>query len=96
MIESCLWTSWLAFGLLTAPSVVVGDSQVDLVSFDQTRQSGSAGAAVVDAVIGLIEASCIFPDDKLFMRRLAYVESGDGTDEKTFRAGYDGGVWQVN
>jgi len=92
------WTRamWLAIGLLTALSVVIGDSLVDLVPLDQTRQPGSAGASVVDAVTRLIEVSCIFPDDKLFMRRLAYVESDDGSDEKTFRTDYDGGIWQVN
>lgn len=40
--------------------------------------------------------SCIFSEDRLFLRRLAYVESRDGTDAKTYRAGYNGGIWQVN
>lgn len=87
---------WLALGLLTALPIVIGDSLVDLVPLDRTRQSGSAGSKVVDAVTSLIEASCIFPDDKLFLRRLAYVESGDGNDEKTFRDYYDGGIFQVD
>ena len=96
MIGSWMRVSWLALTLLTVLSVIVGDSKVDQVPVDETRQPGSAGRAVVDAVIELIEASCIFPDDKSFMRRLAYVESTDGTDEKTFRDDYDGGIWQVN
>jgi len=84
MIKS--W-SWLVIGVLTVLPV---ESQVD-----QTREAGAAGAPVVDTVTRLIESSCIFPDDKLFIRRLAYVESVDGTLDNTFREGYDGGIWQV-
>jgi len=91
-----MWASWLALGLLTALPIVIGDSLVDLMPLDRTRQSGSAGSKVIDAVTSFIDASCVFPNDKRFMRRLAYVESGDGSDEKTFRADYDGGIWQVN
>jgi len=87
--------SWMALGLLTALSIVVGNSEVDMMPVDQTRKPGSSGTAVVDAVTRLIEATCVFPDDKLFFRRLAYVESDDGTDNNTYRAGYDGGIWQV-
>jgi len=80
--------SWLVLGLL---SVAVGESM------DGTRQSGgAAGSGVVDAVIRLIEASCVFPDDKQFMRRLAYVESNDGNSENAYRTDYDGGIWQVD
>ena len=50
---------------------------------------------MVEAVVDRIEASCIFSDDKQYMRRLAYVESSDGTHPKTYRDGYDGGIWQV-
>lgn len=56
---------------------------------------GSYGPAVVEATVNVIRESCIFEDDKLFLRRLAYVESRDGTDPKTYRPGYDGGIWQV-
>lgn len=41
-------------------------------------------------------SSCLFNNDRLFLRRLAYVESRDGTDPKTYRQGYDGGIWQVS
>jgi hypothetical protein len=46
---------------------------------------------VVDAVVNLIRESCLFADDKRFLVRLAYVQSHDGHDAKTFRNGYDGG-----
>ena len=62
---------------------------------DATLEKFAKGSAVVIAVCQLIENSCIFPDDKLFCRRLAYVESLDGNDPDTFRPQYNGGIWQV-
>lgn len=62
---------------------------------DQTVQPQAIGASVVEAVCSKIDSSCIFPEDKLFTRRLAYVESADGHDPGTFRTGYFGGIWQV-
>nr|KAG5700433.1 hypothetical protein BaRGS_010346 [Batillaria attramentaria] len=61
-----------------------------------TLTPGTSGAAVVDAVVDKIHSRCIFNNDRLFLRRLAYVESYDGTDPKTYRQGYDGGIWQVD
>lgn len=62
---------------------------------DQTRQPGAIGSEVVDAVVNLIRESCLFADDKRFLVRLAYVQSHNGYDAKTFRDGYHGGIWQV-
>lgn len=63
---------------------------------DQTRQPGALGASVVESVVSLIRESCLFADDKRFLRRLAYVQSRDGTDPKTYgRSNYHGGIWQV-
>ena len=62
---------------------------------DGIVQPNARGGDVVEAVTSRIEASCVFPDDKLLTRRLAYVESYDGVDEKTFRPGYYGGIWQA-
>jgi len=62
---------------------------------DRTVEPGEAGAEVVEAVVDLVEGSCIFADDARFLRRLAYVESADGTDDKTYAADYHGGIWQV-
>ena len=42
------------------------------------------------------EVQKIFGDDKQFLRRVAFVESKDGTDSGTYRHGYDGGIWQVD
>jgi len=82
-------SSWLVLGLL-----VVGGSSSPV---DRTREPGAAGADVVDAVVRLVDESCVFDDDDArFLRRLAYVESGDGADERTYAAAdYDGGIWQV-
>ena len=62
---------------------------------DDTRRPGAKGAEVVESVVNLIDAACIFPEDKLFLRRLAYIESSDGNDPKTYRENYHGGIWQV-
>ncbi|KAK3599233.1 hypothetical protein CHS0354_012842 [Potamilus streckersoni] len=54
------------------------------------------GSEVVEAVINLIRKNCIFAEDRRYLRRLAYVESHDGSDPKTYRSGYHGGIWQVD
>ena len=40
--------------------------------------------------------TCIFPDDKEFVRRMAYVETQDGQDADTYPDDYDGGIWKVS
>lgn len=66
------------------------------LGLDQTRLAGATGASVVESVVSLIRESCLFADDKRFLRRLAYVQSRDGTDPKTYgRSNYHGGIWQV-
>ena len=62
---------------------------------DDTLTPGASGHEVVESTLTRIESACIFPDDKLLMRRLAYVESRDGAEVYTFRSGYHGGIWQV-
>ena len=57
---------------------------------------GASGSAVVRAVVGRIENANIFPNDNQLLRRIAYVESKDGTDNNTYRVGYYGGIWQMN
>ena len=63
---------------------------------DDTLTPGARGADVVRAVVGKIEDSNIFPSDNQLLRRIAYVESKDGTDGNTYRSGYYGGIWQVD
>ncbi|KAL3871108.1 hypothetical protein ACJMK2_039127 [Sinanodonta woodiana] len=66
------------------------------VIHDETRMPGANGAEVVDAVVGIIRKYCIFPDDNLYLRRLAFLLTRDGTDPITYRSGYNGGIWQVD
>ena len=63
---------------------------------DSIFTPGASGSAVVEAVISKISSSGIFPPDKGFLRRVAYVESKDGTHSATYRSGYHGGIWQVD
>jgi len=76
--------------IVALASVSVAICQQDIV------KPGAKGTDVVEAVCNIIEASCVFPDDKLFTRRLAYVESFDGEDTAKFPPGYYGGIWQVD
>ena len=82
---------WTALFLVSVVMVAMTSCQ----SHDQTLEPEANGAGVVEAVIAKIEASCVFSDDKMFTRRLAYVESADGAHPDTFRPGYYGGIWQV-
>jgi len=63
---------------------------------DRTRIPRQSGSDVVEAVVNLIREACIFPNDKLYLRRLAYVESMDGMEVNTYRPNYYGGIWQVS
>ncbi|KAH3785095.1 uncharacterized protein LOC127840958 isoform X2 [Dreissena polymorpha] len=63
---------------------------------DLTRQPNAYGPEVVEAVVNIIRESCLFADDRRFLRRLAYVESQDGTAPRTFQSGNYGGIWQVD
>ena len=61
---------------------------------DRTLVPGASGAAVVRATVNKIQD--VFGDDHQFLRRIAFVESKDGTDKNTYRPGYHGGIWQVD
>ena len=56
---------------------------------------GGKGGDVVAEVVDMIHATQIFPDDKKFLCRVAWVESKYGNAPGTFRTGYYGGIWQV-
>ncbi|KAK7480284.1 hypothetical protein BaRGS_00028452, partial [Batillaria attramentaria] len=70
--------------------VLMTDAQVD-----QTRQPTATGPEVVENVVEQVRSSCVLSQDNMLLRRLAYVESHDGTDPGTFRTGFHGGIWQV-
>ena len=62
---------------------------------DILREGGS-GSAVVLLSIARIRQSGTFGDDNELLRRIAYVETRDGTTEGTYREGFDGGIWAVS
>lgn len=63
---------------------------------DRTRIAGATGSDVVQAVVDIIGQKCIFKNDRLFVRRMAYVESEDGRDRSTFQPGFFGGIWRIS
>lgn len=63
---------------------------------DRTRMEMATGSDVVENVVELVRSSCVLSQDNMLLRRLAYVESHDGTEPDTFRAGFYGGIWQID
>ena len=63
---------------------------------DLTLVPNASGSDVVKAVVSKIETAGLFPTDHRLLRRIAYVQSLDGQETRTFRDGYHGGIWQVN
>ena len=61
---------------------------------DLTLQREASGSNVVRAAVNRIQAVLNF--DQQLLRRIAFVESRDGTDTDTYRPGYNGGIWQVD
>ena len=57
---------------------------------DSTRDPEASGTAVVLACTRLIQLSSIFSEDYQTLRKIAYVETADGTSEFT-----NGGIWGV-
>ena len=63
---------------------------------DLTRVPKVNGAGVVHAATAIIQSSRIFENDHGLLRRIAYVQSKDGTDDDTFGPESFGGIWQLN
>ena len=76
--------------------VILGLATVGKIHCLDVTTPGGSGADVVEEVVDMIKASRIFPDDKKFLCRVAWVESKYGTDRNTYRKGYHGGIWQVS
>ena len=55
---------------------------------------GASGSGVIEEVVSTVQS--LFDSDNKFLRRIAYVESKDGTDKNTYHSGYVGGIWQVD
>ena len=56
--------------------------------------AGETGGDVVKKCLEKLQETGIFPDDKDFMKRLAFVMSRNG--DASFRLHNDGGIWQVS
>ena len=84
----------LGFVLLFAAIVSfrVGAVEVN----EAVLEEGSNGTAVVLLSIAHIQQAAIFPDDNEMLRRIAYVETRDGSDPGTYSEGNYGGIWAVN
>ncbi|XP_005107396.1 uncharacterized protein LOC101857673 [Aplysia californica] len=78
------------------PLLLFSSSVSPQATNDLTRVPEAEGALVVSASLALIQGSCVFSHDFLFLRRLAYVASSDGTSPNTYRPGYHGGIWQIS
>ena len=72
--------------------LVIAVSFVHVVrSVDKTLVDDATGSEVVQAVIAKLDVSKIFDNDHRLLRRLAFVESTDGTNGST--GTQDGGIW---
>ena len=91
-----MWTPWLSTTSLVVIIIVAIVTLTSCQVHDGTITPGAKGSAVVEATLDRLSMQCVFVDDKLLMRRIAYVESADGANPDTFRDGYYGGIWQVN
>ncbi|XP_076454803.1 uncharacterized protein LOC143289641 [Babylonia areolata] len=86
----------VVFAMLKVMSLTLLVTLVRGQGQDAAVTPGSRGAAVVNSVVNRIRSNCIFSDDRLFLRRTAYVMSRDGREPFTYRGGFHGGIWQVS
>ena len=82
--------------ILTAVGVLLSSVPCVRAQEELLTQEDASGSAVVLLAIARIQQSGIFGDDNDLLRRIAYVETRDGTAPDTFRDGYDGGIWAVD
>ena len=75
--------------LISPTPIIIEDCTIE----DRIWRNNEKGEGVVKECIKRVQASGMFPDDKQFMRRVAYVMSRDGTAPDKLLI--DGGIWQV-
>ena len=67
------------------------------VPVDLTLVPEANGTSVVHACIAKISLHNLFSSDRQLLRRIAYVETRDGTDSDTYDgSNNDGGIWQLS
>lgn len=87
---------FLIFVFFSQPQPSECSIQQDDSCTDLTRVPETNGSSVVLACVRLIEKSEIFTNDYQTLRRIAFVETADGTKQSTYRPYYHGGIWAVN
>ena len=83
-------------GLVLLVAAIVS-FRVEAVEVDEAvLEEGANGTAVVLLSIAHIQQAAIFPDDNEMLRRIAYVETRDGSVPDTYSEGNNGGTWAVS
>ena len=68
-----------------------------VLTVDLTLVPEVNGTDVVEACIAKISLPALFSSDEHLLRRIAYVETGDGTDDDSYTgSNSDGGIWQLS
>ena len=80
---------FLMYLLLSQTSAV----QIDVD--DSVLERGRNGTDVVLQSIAYVQQAGIFADYSQLLKRIAYVETQDGTDREAFNEGMNGGIWAV-
>jgi len=63
----------------------------------QFRELFNTTRGDIQGVVNEVEATCIFPPNNLFLRRVAFVETQDGQDPRLALEGeHYGGFWRVS
>ena len=86
------WKEYYHNGSMTVKDCVrIVEGEPPPVGVDETLIKGANGSDVVEAVLSKLDTlEEIFGPDHRFMRRLAYVETRDGTEQD------EGGIWGVD
>ena len=63
---------------------------------ESVLENGRSGTDVVLLSISYIHQTAIFRDDKNILRRIAFVETKDGSNLDVFNQGNSGGIWAVD
>ena len=63
---------------------------------DLTGTVRANGSSATLQAVARIQQSGVFGSDNGLLRRIAYVETRDGTSEYTFQDGHYGGIWAVD
>ena len=92
LAQAEFWKEHYHTGEMTVQDFVrIVEGEPPPVGIDETLVKGANGSDVVEAVLSKLDTlEEIFGPDHRFMRRLAYVETRDGTEQD------EGGIWGVD